>query len=111
MALDTQTFDQAALDALVGKAFAEISAGYGGVLIDIGNKARALQGDGRGRAAHQPGRRARRRLRRALRARMAVNGGAKSSQLGAGKSRHGVRAWRFRGGQSGRLRDRLWARR
>jgi len=38
MALDTQTLDQAELDALVERAVAEISAGYGGVMIDIGRK-------------------------------------------------------------------------
>jgi len=38
MALDTHTLDQAVLDALVGKAVAEISAGYGGVMIDLGHR-------------------------------------------------------------------------
>jgi SAM-dependent methyltransferase len=38
MALDTRTLDQAALDALVGNAVAEISAGYGGVMISLGRK-------------------------------------------------------------------------
>ena len=34
----TQKLDTAELDALVGKAVAEISAGYGGVMISIGRK-------------------------------------------------------------------------
>jgi hypothetical protein len=38
MALDTHCLDQAALDDLVGKAVAELSAGYGGVMIDLGRK-------------------------------------------------------------------------
>ena len=38
MALDRQTLDPAALDALVGKAVTELAAGYGGVMIDIGRK-------------------------------------------------------------------------
>jgi SAM-dependent methyltransferase len=36
MALDRQTIDSTALDALVGKAVSELAAGYGGVMIDIG---------------------------------------------------------------------------
>ena len=38
MALDRQTLDPAALDALVGKAVSELAAGYGGLMIDIGHK-------------------------------------------------------------------------
>lgn len=38
MALDRQTIDQGALDALVGKAVSELAAGYAGVMIDIGNR-------------------------------------------------------------------------
>lgn len=38
MALDRQTIDPAALDALIGKAVTELAAGYGGVMIDIGHK-------------------------------------------------------------------------
>ena len=38
MALDRQTLDPAALDALVGKAVSELAAGYGGLMIDIGRK-------------------------------------------------------------------------
>ncbi len=38
MALDRQTTDPAALDALIGKAVTELAAGYGGVMIDIGHK-------------------------------------------------------------------------
>lgn len=38
MALDRKTIDPAALDALVGKAVTELAAGYGGVMIDIGQK-------------------------------------------------------------------------
>jgi SAM-dependent methyltransferase len=36
--LDRQTIDAATLDALVGKAVAELAAGYGGLMIDIGQK-------------------------------------------------------------------------
>ena len=38
MALDRQSLDQAALDTLVGKAVAELAAGYGGLMMDIGRK-------------------------------------------------------------------------
>ena len=38
MALDTHFLDQTALDALVTRAITEISAGYGGVLIDLGRR-------------------------------------------------------------------------
>jgi SAM-dependent methyltransferase len=49
MALDGRTIDQAALDALVGRAVSELAAGYSGVMIDIGNKLglyRAMAGSG-----------------------------------------------------------------
>lgn len=36
--LDRQTIDTATLDALVGKAVGELAAGYGGLMIDIGQK-------------------------------------------------------------------------
>ena len=61
MALDRQTLDQAALDALVGKAVSELAAGYGGLMIDIGQQARPLQGDGGRRPGHEPGGGAQRR--------------------------------------------------
>ena len=38
MALDRQTLDPTALDALVGRAVTELAAGYGGLMIDIGRK-------------------------------------------------------------------------
>lgn len=38
MSIDTAKLDPAKLDALVGKAVEELSAGYAGVMIDIGNK-------------------------------------------------------------------------
>jgi SAM-dependent methyltransferase len=49
MALDGHALDSAALDALVGKAVAELAAGYGGLMIDIGQKLglyRAMAGAG-----------------------------------------------------------------
>ncbi|MER2509108.1 MAG: hypothetical protein ABTQ27_10155 [Amaricoccus sp.] len=50
MALDRQTIDEAALEALVGKAITELAAGYGGVMIAIGDRLglyRAMAGSGR----------------------------------------------------------------
>jgi SAM-dependent methyltransferase len=38
MALDRQTIDETALEALVGKAVSELAAGYAGVMIDIGQR-------------------------------------------------------------------------
>ena len=49
MALDNQTIDTARLDELVGKAVSELGAGYGGVMIAIGNRLglyRAMAGVG-----------------------------------------------------------------
>ncbi|WP_306751846.1 class I SAM-dependent methyltransferase [Paracoccus actinidiae] len=49
MALDKQTIDMARLDDLVGKAVSELGAGYGGVMIAIGNRLglyRAMAGVG-----------------------------------------------------------------
>lgn len=38
MALDRQTIDPSTLDDLVNRAVSELAAGYGGVMIDIGNR-------------------------------------------------------------------------
>jgi SAM-dependent methyltransferase len=49
MALDRRTLDPAVLDALVGKAVAELAAGYGGLMMNIGRKLglyRAMAGAG-----------------------------------------------------------------
>lgn len=49
MALDRQTVDQARLDDFVGRAFADLAAGYSGVMIDIGRRLglyRAMAGAG-----------------------------------------------------------------
>lgn len=49
MALDRQMTDQAKLDDFVGKAFADLAAGYSGVMIDIGRRLglyRAMAGSG-----------------------------------------------------------------
>ena len=49
MALDKQTIDTARLDDLVGKAVSELGAGYGCVMIAIGNRLglyRAMAGVG-----------------------------------------------------------------
>jgi SAM-dependent methyltransferase len=49
MALDRQTIDPAALDALVGKAVSELAAGYAGVMVGVGHKLglyRAMAGAG-----------------------------------------------------------------
>ena len=75
MALDRQTLDQAALDALVGKAVSELAAGYGGVMIDIGHKLGLYKAMAGARPGDQPGGGARRGLRRALRPRMAERPG------------------------------------
>ena len=75
MALDRQTIDQAALDALVGKAVSELAAGYGGLMIDIGHKLGLYKAMAGARPGHQPGGGAHRRLRRALRPRMAERPG------------------------------------
>ena len=77
MALDRQTVDQAKLDALVGKAVSELAAGYSGVMIDIGHKLGLYRAMAGARPDDEPGGGARRRLRRALRARMAERPGGR----------------------------------
>ena len=49
MALDRQTIDPSTLHDLVNRAVSELAAGYGGVMIDIGNRLglyRAMAGAG-----------------------------------------------------------------
>ena len=65
------TVNQQKLDALVGRLFGDLSAGYGGVMVEPRRQARPLQGDGRRRPAQLAGGRQAQRLRRALCARVA----------------------------------------
>ena len=57
--MQPQSIDQAKLDAFVVRAVGDLSAGYGGVMMSLGNQARPLQGDGRRRPAQRQRTRAR----------------------------------------------------
>ena len=65
--MDASAIDQTKLESLLMRAVGDLSAGYGRVMVGLGNRARSLQGHGRCRPDRLKGTRGTRGLRGTLR--------------------------------------------